>query len=219
MGLIAKDKGGSDIEPVPAGMHHGICYGVVDLGTQPAFGKFPARRKVVILFELPELRIELPDKQDPKKKVNLPRALSLKETLTLASKGNLRPKLESWRGRAFTEHELEGFDLKNIIGANSLVNVVHKTTDGKTFANISGLNPLVTGMKKKTAETPPLYFSFEDLPKTGEIKFPPQMPQWIQGLIMQSDEYIVRSQKGNQPARAEEHAGTETTPEDDDVPF
>ena len=218
MGLIAKDKGGMDIEPVPAGMHHSICYGVVDLGTQPAFGKFPARRKVVILFELPDVRIELPDKQDPKKKLNLPRAISLKETLTLASKGNLRPKLESWRGRPFTEHELEGFDLKNVIGANTLLNVVHAHKDQKTYANIASLNPLAPGMKKRTGELPPLYFSFEDLPAAGAVKFPVNMPEWIQGLIMNSDEYLRRIQHGcSKPAPAEEAPATEN--QEEDVPF
>ena len=218
MGLFAKDKGGMDIEPVPAGMHHGSCYGVVDIGTQPGFGKFPARRKVIILFELPDVRIELPDKQDTKKKLNLPRAISCTDTLTLASKGNLRPKLESWRGRAFTEQELEGFDLKNVIGANCLINIVHVHKDQKTYANIASINPLAPGMKKRTGELPTLFFSLDDMPKTGDVKFPANMPEWIQGKIMNSDEYLRRIQKGgSSPAPSDEAAHAE--PEQEDVPF
>lgn len=215
MGLIAKDKGGADIEPCPTGMHHAVCYGVVDIGTQPQFGKFPARRKVVLLFEFPEHRIELPDKQDASKLLDLPRALSITETLTLASKGNLRPILESWRGRQFTEQELEGFDLKNVIGANALINVVHQKKEEKTYANISTINPLQKGTKKLVAELPPLYFSFDDAPK-GEIKFPTNMPPWIQAKIMNSSEFIARAQgnDGHQPDAALEHEGA-----DEDVPF
>lgn len=222
MGLIAKDKGGSDIAPCPTGMHHSICYGVVDIGTQPAFGKFPSRRKVVILFEFPDLRIELPDKKDNSRKLNLPRALSIKETLTLASKGNLRPILEGWRGRTFTEKELSGFDLKNVIGANALVNVVHEVKGDRTYANIATVNPLANGMKKRTGETPPLYFSFEDIPAGKPIVIPEAMPQWIQGLILQSDEYITRSQQAGQPPRAEGGNTAhrqEDAPDEEEVPF
>lgn len=221
MALVVKDKGGADIAPVPTGMHHAVCYGVVDVGTQPAWGKFPARPKVVMLYEFPELRIDLPDKQNEGKKVNLPRALSIKETATLASKGNLRGILENWRGRPFTEQELEGFDLNNVIGANALINVVHEQgrgeNAGKTYANISTINPLPKGMKKLTAENPPCFFSFSEYPNTAEIAFPANLPSWIHGLILQSDEYILRSQKGNQ--------APQNKPEDDpepvqqDVPF
>lgn len=222
MGLIAKDKGGTDIAPCPSGMHHSICYGVVDIGTQPAFGKFPSRRKVVILFEFPDLRIELPDKKDASRKLDLPRALSIKETLTLASKGNLRPILEGWRGRVFTEKELAGFDLKNVIGANALVNVVHEQKTDKTYANISTVNPLAAGMKKRTQETPPLYFSFDDIPAGKPIIIPETMPPWIKGLIMQSDEFITRSQQTGQPPRNDQpghQQRQEDAPDDEDVPF
>ncbi len=218
MSLLAKDKGGLDIPPCPSGMHHGICYGVVDIGTQPAFGKFPARRKVVILFEFPDLRIDLPDPKEPSKKINLPRALSIKETLTLASKGNLRPQLESWRGRAFTEEELAGFDLKKVLGANAMINVVQEKKGEKTYANIATINPLPTGTKKKTAETPPLFFSFDDVaPTVRKLEFSPNMPKWVLGLLMQSEEY-QRITGGNSAAPTDKgHTQEENL--DEDVPF
>jgi len=227
MGLLAKDKGGMEFTPCPTGMHHAICYGVVDIGTQPGFGKFPPKRKVVILYEFPDLRIDLPDKHDADKKVNLPRALSIKETLTLASKGNLRPILEGWRGRPFTEQELEGFDLKNVIGANALVNVIHDAgtgqNAGKIYANIKTVNPLAQGMKKRTNELPPVFFSFDDVPRgSREIKLPENLPQWVTGLIMQSDEYISISQGSNSSApRHTDDVLDNTKHEEDfgDVPF
>lgn len=220
MALTAKDKGGIDLPPCPSGMHHAICYGVVDIGTQPAFGKFPSRRKVVILFEFPELRIQLPDKKDPSKKLDLPRALSIKETLTLASKGNLRPILEGWRGRVFTPKELEGFDLKNVIGANALVNVIQEAKDGKTYANISTINPLPTGMQRRKGELPTTFFSFEEVAVGKAINLPEGLPQWVTGLIMQSDEYITRSQQVGQPPRASEGESRQAdAPDEEDVPF
>lgn len=219
MGLTVKDKGGVDIAPVPTGMHHGICYGIVDIGTQPAFGQYPARRKVILLFEFPEIRIELPDREDKKKMLNLPRALSITETASLSSKANLRKILEGWRGRVFTPQELEGFDLKNILKANALINVVHAKKDGKTFANIQTVNPLAKGMKRLEPEQPPLFFSFDDVPAGRPIEIPERTPDWIKGKIMQSDEYITRMQKGGQPPRDTGSHEAATDENDEDLPF
>jgi hypothetical protein len=199
-------------------MAHAICYGVVDIGTQPAFGKFPARRKVVILFEFPDHRIELPDKQNDGKMLNLPRALSIKETCTLASKGNLRPLLEGWRGRTFTEKELEGFDLKNVIGANALINVIHTKKEDKTYANIGSISPLMTGNKKRTQENPPLYFSFDDCPQGKEIVVPANCPDWIKGMILQSEEYILRMQNVGAPPQ-NHNENSQVQEDEDEVPF
>ena len=126
MPLVIKNNNTKDFDPVPAGVHHAICYGVVDVGTQvnPA-SNFPPRPKVILLFELPYERIDIPDRG------NLPRGLSLEQTQSLADKSNLRKYLKSWRGRDFTDKELEGFDIKSIIGANCQVNVVHKPGKGK----------------------------------------------------------------------------------------
>ncbi len=218
MAFLLKDKGGTEIAPVPVGMHHAVCYGVVDIGTQPAFGKFGAKRKVIILFEIPSLRIEIPDKQDEKKKLNLPRVLSIKETATLSSKGNLRPILEGWRGRVFTEEELKGFDIHKVIGANALLNVIHEERDQKKYANISSVNPLAQGMQKIKSEQLPITFSLDDCKPGAEIHLPPVLPAWITGMIMQSDEYIKLSQNGSHVQRNDD-PGHKTADDEEDVPF
>src|SRR6185295_14482521 len=60
MSLIVKENKESTREPVPAGMAHGICYGVIDLGTQPGNPALmiKAARKVIIMFELPDERFD-----------------------------------------------------------------------------------------------------------------------------------------------------------------
>ncbi len=242
----AKDHGFSDVQVAALrGLSEGEVRGIRwSLGVRPVYktvdtcaGEFPAltpyhyssydletevtpseRRKVVILFEFPDLRIDLPDKQDPKKKVNLPRALSVKETLTLASKGNLRPLLESWRGKAFTEAELDGFDLKKLIGANALINVAQETKENRTYANIHTVNPLAQGMKKRTAETPPVFFSFDDVsPSCRKLEFSPNMPQWVQGLLLGSAE-AQRISGGHSEAPSDTQKATQQDL-DEDVPF
>ena len=55
MPLLVSSKSGSDIEPVPAGLHQGVCVGVFDIGTQHSEIWNKDSRKVILQFELPEL--------------------------------------------------------------------------------------------------------------------------------------------------------------------
>ena len=59
---------------------------------------------------------------------------------TLSPKGRLRPFLESWRGRKFTEAELAGFDLEKLVGANCQLQIVHEIgSTGQEWANIQAI--------------------------------------------------------------------------------
>lgn len=216
MGLIAKDKGGEGFEPIPTGNHHSVCYGVFDLGTQPSHNpNFRAKRQVCITWEIPAERIELEREGN---KVNLPRAISRIFGLSLSSKSNLRPFLVSWRGREFTEAELEGFDLKNIIGANCLLNIVHERKGDKTYANVSSVSPLLKNMPKLKSENLPLYFSLDEIPAGQQITFPSGTPDWLKAKVMQSEEWQQRQQGGamEPPQHGDDPYGESG---DDSVPF
>ena len=220
MSLIAKAKGSISVEPVPAGMHHGICYSVVDIGTQPARGQYPSRPKVLITWELPEERGDFDRVIGGKtEKVSLPRAISSRYTLSLSEKSNLRPMLQGWRGRPFTEEELDGFDIRNVIGANCLLNVIHNTNDGKTYANVASVTPLAKGMVKKLPENPPLQFTLEDFPVGVEVTFPENMPEWMETLIKQSEEYVKRASENPDAHPAPATEGAASTSLEEDVPF
>lgn len=222
MPIIAKDKGGTDFAPIPAGMHHGVCYAVVDLGTQKNHNPmYPPRRKVHFLFELPGERIDIVKDDEAK---NVARIIGCGYTLSLATKGNLRPMLQSWRGRPFTEQELIGFDLKAVLGANCLLNVIHEekvTPHGKRiFANISNINPLAKGMVKCAPENPLMYFSLDDI--QGRIEFPKQMTEWLRDTIMKSEEYVARAKQYGEATPPEEHGdepNQNQEPDDEKVPF
>lgn len=203
MSLIARESSGKDFDPVPAGMHQAVCYGIVDLGTQqPMNPQHKPAHKVVFLWEIPSERVEF-TRDD--KKYNLPRGISRMITLSLSAKSNLRPMLESWRGRPFTPAELEGFDLKTVLGANCLLNVIHApgqgANAGKTYANVSSVNPLAKGMPRLTPENPTLFFS---IPDSGPFRVPDNIPDWLKAKILQSDEYIKQSQTATAPAAEEE---------------
>jgi hypothetical protein len=126
--------------------------------------------------------------------------------------------LESWRGRPFTPAELDGFDLKKVLGANCFLNIVHGNKGDKVYANIATVNPLPKGINSTKPENPVLFFSLDDM-AGREITFPQQMPDWIKMKIMQSDEYIARQQDHSSPPVEEPAAVGPDGFMDEDVPF
>ncbi len=200
--LIAKE-GGQGFDPIPEGVYQGVCYSVFGVGSQYSEKFDKSSNKALIIWEIPEQRIDI---EKDGKMQNLPRVISKQYTLTLGEKANLRKDLESWRGKAFTAEELEGFDLHKLIGANCMIQIIHKSKDNKTYANISAILPLYKGLKKFEPENPTVVYSLED----GE---PPETtPKWIVELIHNSEEWVAA------------HSGTQadtSCPADDDsqVPF
>lgn len=200
--------------PVPAGVQHAVCYQVIDIGTQPQQGNFPSRRKVMIVWELPNERTEFTKDGHS---IEMPRAISRDYTLSTDKKANLRKDLEAWRGRAFNEDEAKSFEVGNLIGANCQLNVIHKkSTDGtRTYANVGGIMPLAKDTVKLTPENPTLVF---DLPKQGPVEFPLTMPEWIQNKIKNSDEYHdLINPRASEPSEAQN--ANLSTVDDGDVPF
>lgn len=213
MALTASDKGGQEYDPVPAGIHQAICYGIVDLGTQDA-GRYAPRRKVLFIWELPHERGTF--ERDGEQK-DLPRAISQQYTLSLNEKANLRHALEAWRSRPFTEEELRGFDLKTVLGANCQLTVVHNYSPAKkkTYANVASVSPLGRGMEKLEAENPLLWFSMEEIDDLTKFKKPSNMPDWVFNLIGQSEEVQYAQEASSHVQRPP----VQSDPDEDDVPF
>ena len=213
MGLTARKTGdGGNFEPISQGLHHAICYALYDLGTQynEKFGK--SIHKVLVGWEVPAERIEV---ERDGKMVNLPRSISKRYTLSLHEKAILRKELESWRGRSFTEEELAGFDMKKLLGANCMVQIIHAKKDDKTYANVASVVSLPKGMEKKTPENPFQYFSFED-----SQSIPEGTPDWIVDIIKASDEWQELNQGNTRSAQDDPgHSGDEPPPWSEEVPF
>lgn len=131
MSLIATNNGNADFEMVPEGTFIGRCYRIIDLGTQTTTGQYgtTAQHKVMVSWELLDEKIRMEDGR--------PFAVSQWYTLSLNEKANLRNDLEAWRGKKFTEDELSGFDLHDILGAYCMLQVIH-SNDGK-YANVNAI--------------------------------------------------------------------------------
>lgn len=148
---------GGTFTPAPEGVHQAVCVDVVDLGMKESTweGKTKQLHKIAISWQISELR------DDGK-----PFLVSKWYTLSIGEKANLRKDLQSWRGRAFTPAEEAQFDVETIIGANCLLNIQHKESNGKTYANVISVMPLLKGMPKIAASAD--YVRVCDRPKDGQ---------------------------------------------------
>lgn len=140
-----------DFQNVPQGNHVAVCYRVIDLGTQRGeyMGKENHRHKILISWEIPD------EKMDDGR----PFTIGQKFTWSTSEMANLRQVLESWRGKAFEEKDFGpgGFDIMNVIGVGCMLNVVHATKGGKTYANIASVAKLPKGMTAPAPSNPRNY--------------------------------------------------------------
>jgi len=141
MALIAKKTGGGgkyDLGPLaPNGMHRAVCVDIIDLGMQTTTfeGKTRERHMVLMIWQL--------DKRDTS--TNKRYLAGKRYNLSLNEAATLRKDLESWRGKAFTPAEEEGFDVNKVIGANCQVIVQQVTKSTGTYANVLTVAPRAPG--------------------------------------------------------------------------
>ncbi len=174
MGLTVRDPGGGDFERVPTGVHSAVCARYYDLGMQPGFEGQPTH-KVVMLWEIDE-RYQAGDYAGNRMRV------SKTYTASLSSKANMRKDLESWRGRPFTEQELEGFDLDKILGAQCTLNLTEVTTKaGKKWTTVAAIMPPLKGVETMVPETPADY-----------------VPEWVKKILDTQADTV--SPEGQMPA-------------------
>lgn len=210
------DKGGGDFTPPPIGNHVARCVRVIDLGTQTGeyMGEKTVKRQCMIGWELPTELIQ-GGEYDGK-----PFLVSKFYTASLSEKANLRKDLESWRGRAFTERELEGFDSKNVLGVPCLVNVIHETKKGRTRAKITSVTGIAKGMQVPAQVTPSIYFSLEEFDPTVFAA----LSDGIKKIIQQSPEFVAIAKSSAGGAHDEAYGagwepGDGPQEEDSSIPF
>jgi len=152
MPLIASRETEKEYELTPADTHVGTCYRIIDLGTQMTpwkderTGAQKRQHLVMISWELDALMSD-----------GKPFNIHRRYTLSLHEKSALCKDLEAWRGRPFTDKELESFDLTTILGTSCLIGVAHKANEkGKVFANISSILRLPKGMTAPALVNPKL---------------------------------------------------------------
>lgn len=176
MSLIAKCESNTQtFEPIAEGVHIARCIGLIDLGMQYSEKFDKTSHKALIMWELPDETYE----QDGETKC---RVLSKEYTLSLHEKSSLTKALEAWRGKKFTEEELKGFDLNNILGKPCQIQIIHTQKGDNTYANIASIMALPKGMKVENPATTIVYDLDSPTAATDIIL----LPEWIQNKIKQS---------------------------------
>lgn len=172
MGLTVKASGGgSSFKPVPPGMHLARCYRIVDMGTQASTWKGATKHQPKIMIQF-EVHSEDADGNPLVTEKGEPMSISKNFTASLADKAVLRQELENWRSRAFTPTELDGFQLKNVLGAWAMLSVVKEVgNDGNEYTNISSINPVSSQIKKAGLPAPHNELKIFDLDDPDMVLF------------------------------------------------
>ena len=167
----------------PVGMHLARIYQIIDLGTTEQTGQFGGKkRKVQILFELPlETAVFDPEKgEQPFYARNM-------YTLSMHEKSTLRKDVHSMLGKQLTDAEAKTFNIFNLIGRECMVNIIHRPSGDKVYANIQTITPVPKGMVCPPAVNPPLVFSTQQ----PDMEIFRKLPEFVQDKIKLSDEFIA----------------------------
>lgn len=210
--IEAKNNGGADFEPVPAGTYPARCYSMVHIGTivEQFKGESKTINKVRLSWELPtELKVFKEENGEQ------PMVISKDYTLSMHEKSNLRKDLESWRGKGFTEEESEVFDITNLLGVECQISIIHKKTKaGKTYANISAISTLMKGTSCPEQVNKTFEFNYNQPFMQDEFD---SLPDWLKDKMKTSQEY--KAIFNPQDKDLTDDSGTSTNDPEDDLPF
>ena len=225
MSLTIKAEEGGSFELLPAGTHLAICIKLVDFGPQEVEynGEVKEQNKVRLMFEVPAERITWKDSEGVESEG--PMTIGKTYTASMYQMATLRQHLESWRGKNFTEVEEMGFDIKNVLGKPCMLGVQHKEYNGKPYAAITSISPVMKGMDVPAIENDLVAFDF-DVHSDAEFD---ALPEWMREKVEAGKELLrvqkerVRSIAENELASMSQtvHAGERPVDEfeDSDIPF
>ncbi|MCL1855872.1 MAG: hypothetical protein FWF86_09075, partial [Clostridia bacterium] len=97
----------------------------------------------------------------------------------------LRKMLQSWRGAAFTAEELQGFDLKKLLGAGCQLQLIHKTNERGVFAVVENIMALPKGTPKPETGS----VTFFDMDDAATYELFATLPRYIQEKIAQAENF------------------------------
>lgn len=206
MGRYSQDSGGGDFQHAPVGTHVARCIRLIDLGTQQGEwqGKPIIKNQVMVMWELCNEMMEVEGQKKPF-------LVSKFYTNSLSEKANLRKDLTVWRGRDFTDDELNRFDLQSILGAPCMVSVVEKGA-GKEGVKVAGVMKLPKGQDAPAAQNPTSAFWLDEWNQEAFDA----LSDGIKKIIQKSPEYAEAI--GQKPPRSQPPKGKFDDMEDD-IPF
>lgn len=179
--MIVKDTA-PGVEETPTGTHIARCISLIGVGThiKEYKGKERHANEIVIVWELP-----FETKTD-----GTPFTVSKFYTRSLAKKANLRKDLVAWRGKDFTEEQLNGFDMKNILDKGC--QVVLTKPENRDRVDVSSVAGIPKGVTLPERVNELKYFDVYDFKIEEYNDLSERMQEWIAKSI----EFIEIQQHG-----------------------
>ena len=210
MSMIASDNGGSSIPKLEGGVYTAISSAIVDLGLQNNEKFDKTQRKFMMIWTILNETIEVNGEQ-------LPRQLSKEYSFSLHEKSTLRKDLQAWRGKAFTEEELRGFNILNVLNVPCQLQILLEERNGKNYNNIASIMALPKGTEVSRLDST-YHFDMENDETWHNWT---KIPQWIQDRIKKAvnyknsglEEYVAGIKEENEETETEMFAPI------DDLPF
>jgi hypothetical protein len=126
--------------PHADGTYPAVCVDIINLGK--VLDTYPGRTpelvpKCALVFQT---NAENPDTHEPL-------TVHTELTVSFGRKAKLRKLLESWRGKMYSDEEVQhGIPLHKLEKVNALINIIHKVSGaGNTYAVIDSIMPPIKG--------------------------------------------------------------------------
>lgn len=130
MAIVARTEHDTGPKP-PEGQHAVTCCDVVDIGMVEVVweGVTKQQHKIDVMFWL--------GKEDDDGK---PYIANRRFTLTMSERGALRPFLEAWRGKPYTEGQaLQGIDVEKMVGVPAYIQIQNNEKGYPRIVSVMGL--------------------------------------------------------------------------------
>lgn len=172
------------------GNHVARCFMVVDLGLQDSEyeGKQSTHPQILIGFEYPEERAVFYDHIGEQ-----PFTLTLRMNWYTGTTAKFRKTIESWRGKAFTDAEMNSFAVNKMLDAYAVTTVVTKTSQkGNDYQKISNIASATKRDRESVKNKPYNENILFSIPGHGfDSKEFRSLWKWIQDDIMRSHQYRI----------------------------
>lgn len=201
------------VTPIVDGEYGAVLFQIIQIGYQKFSkdGKEWYSPQIMIGFEIPDLTYDTKDGPVTQIKSST-YFLSLNESRN--NQIGLREIVDGLRnGVAWTEEELEKFDIAQYMGRPCKIAISGVESKGKVYSNITGISAVdqVEGARLMlNSKRPQIFVTVDDFSDEMALA---TLPNWIQDKIRSSREYQALVVKENEPEVDEEEIKLE------DIPF
>lgn len=178
MSMVASDNGGIEIPKLEGGVYTSISSAMVDLGLQKSEKFKTTQRKFMLIWTIQGEEVEINGEKQA-------RQISKEYSFSLNEKSTLRKDLQSWRGKVFTDEELRGFNLLNVLNVACQLQIVLDEKNGKQYNNIAGIMSLPKGTKISPLDDV-YYFDIENMETWSNWG---RITKWIQERIKKAENF------------------------------